>query len=268
MPMRPETAQPEAPVWPSSSSTEDESAVPAVVVDDVHVTYRVYADTRPTLRQFVARRFRSREHQSVHAVRGVSFSVMPGETVGLIGRNGSGKSTLLRCIGGLLPPTQGTVHARSTPILLTVGAALQKDLTGRRNIVLGGTALGLSKAEIVKRMDEIIEFTGLGDAIDRPLRTYSSGMGARLKFGIATAVVPDILLIDEALATGDAEFQDRAKQKVNEIVESAGTVFVVAHSLAAVRKMCDRVIWLDQGRVVVDGEATPVVRAYREAMGG
>lgn len=252
--------------WPSSSHGRDD--VPAVVVDDVHVTYKAYADARPTMRQLVSRKFRPRDHQSIHAVQGVSFTVMPGEIVGLIGRNGSGKSTLLRCIGGLLPPTHGTVHACSTPILLTVGAALQKDLSGRRNILLGGTALGLSKAEVLDRMDDIIDFTGLADAIDRPLRTYSSGMGARLKFGIATAVVPDILLIDEALATGDAEFKARAQRKVDEIIDGAGTVFVVAHSLSEVRKMCTRVIWLDKGKVVLDGKATPVIRSYRHATKG
>lgn len=245
-------------------STDDR--VPAVVVDDVHVTYKAYVDTRPTLRQLVAKRFRSRDHREIHAVQGVSFTVMPGETVGLIGRNGSGKSTLLRTIGGLLPPTKGTVHTHSTPLLLTVGAALQKDLSGRRNIILGGTAIGIPKAELDERMDDIIDFTGLRHAIDRPLRTYSSGMAARLRFGIATAVIPEILLVDEALATGDAEFKDRAKEKIDEIIQGAGTVFVVAHSMSELRKMCDRVIWLDQGRVVLDGDATPVVRAYRSAM--
>ena len=252
----------------ATATDSSDTRVPAVVVDDVHVTYRAYEDVRPSMRQLVARRFRPRNYTAIEAVRGVSFTVMPGEAVGIIGRNGSGKSTLLRTIGGLMPTTSGSVHARSTPVLLTVGAALQKDLSGRRNIYLGASALGLSQAAVDEQIDDIIDFTGLREAIDLPLRTYSSGMGARLKFGIATAVTPDILMVDEALATGDAEFRDRAKRRIKQIVDEAGTVFVVAHSMSEVRKMSTRVIWLDKGRVVMDGKATPVVRAYRQAMNG
>lgn len=238
---------------------------PAVVADDVHVTYRVYEDVRPTLRQLVSRRFRPRPYRAIEAVRGISFAVMPGESVGIIGRNGSGKSTLLRTVGGLMPPTTGTVHASSTPTLLTVGAALKPQLSGRRNIYLGGSALGLAREQIDERVEEIIDFTGLRDAIDLPLRTYSSGMSARLRFGVAMAVQPEILLIDEALATGDAEFRNKAQQRVNEILEGAGTVFLVAHQLGTVRKFCDRVIWIEQGQVVEDGPSKAVIKAYRNS---
>lgn len=250
----------------TSTTATDPSKIPAIVVDDVHVTYKAYEDRRPTLRQVVTRRFRPRPFRRIEAVRGVSFSVMPGETVGIIGRNGSGKSTLLRSIGGLLPPDRGTVHTRTNPVLLAVGAALKAELSGRRNIYLGASALGLPKEQIDERIDDIIEFTGLGDFIDLPLKTYSSGMGARLKFGAATVVTPDILLIDEALATGDAEFARRAQERIDEIVGGSGTVIVVAHTLSELRRMCDRVIWIDAGRIVMDGESTPTIDAYREEM--
>jgi teichoic acid transport system ATP-binding protein len=170
---------------PQGTVAPVDRTVPAVVVDDLHVTYRVYEDVRPTLRRLVARRFRPRPHLEVNALRGVSFAAMPGEAVGIVGRNGSGKSTLMSSLAGLLPAERGSVHAASRPVLLAVGAALQGDLSGRRNILIGGSALGVPRTRLLEQMDDIIEFTGLREAIDRPLRTYSSGMGARLQFGIA-----------------------------------------------------------------------------------
>jgi teichoic acid transport system ATP-binding protein len=238
---------------------------PAVVVDDLHVTYRVYEDVRPTLRRLVARRFRPRPHLEVRALRGVTFTAMPGEAIGIIGRNGSGKSTLMSTLAGLLPPERGAVLAASQPVLLAVGAAMQSELSGRRNILIGGSALGVPRSEILGRMDEIIEFTGLRDAIDRPLRTYSSGMSARLQFGIASAVRPDILLIDEALATGDVEFARRSEARIAEIVRSAGTVFVVSHAADAIERMTTRTIWIDGGQIVFDGPTRDALEAYAQA---
>lgn len=242
-------------------------SIPAVVVDDLYVTYRVYEDVRPTLRRLVARRFRPRPHVEVHALQGVSLTVMPGEVVGIVGRNGSGKSTLMSALAGLLPAEHGSVHAASRPVLLAVGAALQGDLSGRRNIQIGGSALGVPRADLLDRMEDIIDFTGLRDAIDRPLRTYSSGMAARLQFGIASAVRPDILLIDEALATGDAEFQRRSEERIAEIVADAGTVFVVSHAMDVVDRMARRTIWVDGGRIAMDGPTGPVLEAYARATG-
>lgn len=235
---------------------------PAVVVDDLHVTYRVYEDVRPTLRRFVARGFRPRPHVEVNALRGVTFTAMPGEAVGVIGRNGSGKSTLMSALAGLLPAERGAVLSASQPVLLAVGAALQGDLSGRRNIIIGASALGIAKADILVQMDGIIEFTGLREAIDRPLRTYSSGMAARLQFGIASAVRPDILLVDEALATGDAEFARRSEQRIGEIVDSAGTVFIVSHSADAIDRMTRRTLWVDAGRIVFDGPTPEALERY------
>ena len=244
-----------------------EARTPSIVVDDLHVVYRVYEDVRPTLRKLVARGFRPRPHVEVHALRGVSFVAHPGEAIGIIGRNGSGKSTLMSSLAGLLPAASGAVYAASQPVLLAVGAALQGELSGRRNILIGASALGIPRVEILAAMDDIIEFTGLQDSIDRPLKTYSSGMAARLQFGIASAVRPDILLIDEALATGDAEFARRSHARIQEVVAEAGTVFVVSHSSHAIASLTDRVIWIDAGKVQYDGPTDEGLRRYSEAVG-
>jgi teichoic acid transport system ATP-binding protein len=245
----------------------DSAAVPSVVVEDLHVTYRVYEDVRPTLRRLVARGFRPRPHVEVRALRGVTFTAMPGEAIGVIGRNGSGKSTLMASLAGLLPPERGAVLVSSQPVLLAVGAALQGDLSGRRNIIIGASALGIAKSDILRQMDGIIDFTGLRAAIDRPLKTYSSGMAARLQFGIASAVRPDILLVDEALATGDAEFAHRSEERIGEIIASAGTVFIVSHSAESIARMTERTLWIDAGTVVFDGPTEAALEAYARATG-
>ena len=237
-----------------------------LVVEDAHVIYRVYEDRRPTMRQLVARGVKARQYRDIYAVRGVDLVARAGEAIGVIGRNGSGKSTLMRAIAGLLPVNRGAVYARGEPALLGVGAALQLALSGRRNIILGGLALGLSRAEIEARLDDIIDFAGLRDAIDLPLKTYSSGMRARLHFSLATAVVPDVLLIDEALSVGDREFQKRSKERIAELTSKAGTVFLVSHSMKSITDICERALWLDEGRIVADGPAEEVVKAY-EASG-
>lgn len=237
-----------------------------MVVDDVHVIYRVYEDRRPRLRDAFARRARARNYREIHAVRGVSITAQAGEAIGLIGRNGSGKSTLLKAMAGLLPVDQGTILARSQPSLLGVGAVLQPNLSGRRNIVLGGLALGLSKREIEGQVDEIAAFAGLEDFIDLPMRTYSSGMKARLHFSIATAVTPEILMIDEALAVGDEVFRKRSDERIRELQEAAGTIFLVSHSMDAVLDTCTRVLWMDAGRIVAEGDPPGVVEQYRDRM--
>lgn len=233
-----------------------------LVVEDAHVVYRVYEDRRPTLRQLVAQGFKPRTYREIRAVAGVSFTCHAGEAIGVIGRNGSGKSTLLRAIAGLLPVNSGAVYARSEPALLGVSAALQPELSGRRNIVLGGLALGMSREAIEARVDEIIDFAGLREAMDLPLRTYSSGMRARLHFSLATTVVPDVLLIDEALSVGDKEFQKRSKERIGGLTAQAGTVFLVSHSMKAITDTCERCLWLDDGELVADGPAKEVVKAY------
>lgn len=239
---------------------------PSIIADGVHVTYRVFQDQRPTLRRMVANRFRPRPYRPLHAVQGVSIEAYPGDAVGIIGRNGSGKSTLLRALAGLLPVSQGAVYARSTPVLLGVSAALQQELSGRRNIFLGGTALGLSRSELEERFDDIVRFAGLEDFIDLPLRAYSSGMVARLQFSIATTIRPDILLIDEALAVGDAEFKKKSERRIGELLDTAGTIFLVSHSLGMIAEICTRAIWLDRGEVAAQGSPDEVLNAYQDAV--
>lgn len=237
-----------------------------VVIDDLHVRYRVYDQRRRSLREVVTSRFRPNVFREVHAVRGVDLVLRAGECVGVIGRNGSGKSTLLRAIAGLLPATRGAVYARSEPALLGVSAALNPALSGRRNVVLGGLALGLTGEEVRARLDEVVEFAGVREFIDMPMRTYSSGMRARLHFAIATAVLPEVLLVDETLAVGDADFRARSQERVRQLRENAGTVVVVSHSMSTIREMCTRVVWLDAGRVVAVGHPAKVVGAYVEAV--
>jgi teichoic acid transport system ATP-binding protein len=241
---------------------------PALVVDDVHIHYRTFGGRRlnadskwANLRRHVG------AVDVIKAVRGVSFVASHGESIGIIGHNGSGKSTLLRAIAGALPPTQGSIWTDGTASLLGVNAALMKDMTGERNVVLGGLALGLTPAEVKERYDETVELAGIGEFMHLPMRAYSSGMSARLRFAISTASRPDILLIDEALATGDADFRQRSRQRVDEIVEHAGTVLLVSHSMSTIRSMCERVIWINKGLVEMDGPTDEVLDEYAERTG-
>jgi teichoic acid transport system ATP-binding protein len=233
-----------------------------VVTDHLHVKYRVYEDRRPRLREIVANRLKRPAYREIHAVRGVDLVARRGEAIGLIGRNGSGKSTLLQAIAGLLPPTEGAVYASAQPALLGVSAALQPNASGRRNIILGGLALGLSRDEVVEKVEEVVRFTGLADFIDLPLRTYSSGMRARLHFAIATSVEPEILLIDEALSVGDESFRRRSNKRIKELREKAGTVFLVSHSMESIKEMSGRCLWLEAGELRADGAPADVIAEY------
>lgn len=232
-----------------------------VLLDDVHVTYRIYQDRRPSLADLFSGK-RERRFREIHAVRGINLTAHAGEAIGLIGRNGSGKSTLLKALAGLLPTNSGEVWATSQPSLLGVGAALQPNLSGRRNVHLGGLALGLSSREIEAKTDDIIRFAGLEDFADLPLKAYSSGMRARLHFSIATSVQPEILLVDEALAVGDGAFKRKSEQRITELLDGAGTVFLVTHSLGAITDICTRVVWIDHGKLVADGDPHEVVAEY------
>ncbi|MFJ8650485.1 ABC transporter ATP-binding protein [Streptomyces sp. NPDC093546] len=239
------------------------------MVDGAHVTYTVQgAGTKPQgppLARILNRRKARAATRKVHAVKGVSFVAYKGEAIGLIGTNGSGKSTLLKAIAGLLPTSQGRIYTQGQPSLLGVNAALMGDLTGERNVILGGLAMGMTREEIHARYQEIVDFSGInekGDFISLPMRTYSSGMGARLRFAIAAAKSHEVLLIDEALATGDAKFRRRSQERINELRAEAGTVFLVSHSNGTIRETCDRAIWLEAGTILMDGPANEVVDAY------
>lgn len=250
-------------VSPAAPAVPDDTTM---LVDDLHVHYRVYEDRRPRLRELVAGGAKRPSYREIKAVRGVDLVAREGEAIGVVGHNGSGKSTLLQALAGLLPPTRGAVYARSQPSLLGVSAALRPTVSGRRNIVLGGLALGLSRDEVHARIDEIIEFTGLEEFIDLPIRTYSSGMRARLHFAIATCVEPEILLIDEALSVGDEVFKARSQQRIAKLRERAGTVFLVSHSLSTIRESCTRCLWFHKGQVRDDGDPRAVIKAYRRHM--
>jgi teichoic acid transport system ATP-binding protein len=256
------------PVTDAATRPAPGSAEPTVVVDDVHLTYRILGKGRHGGAPAAARRLLLREaapgQRSVHAVRGVSFTTYRGEAIGLIGPNGSGKSTLLRAIAGLMAPSRGVVWTRGQASLLGVSAAMMGGMSGDQNIVLGCLAIGMTPAEIAEEYDSICEFAGIGEFVHLPLSTYSTGMGARLRFAIAAARVPDILLIDEALATGDAEFRRRSEKRILELREQAGTVFLVSHGLGIIRETCTRAIWLEDGKIVADGDADTVVDAYEE----
>jgi teichoic acid transport system ATP-binding protein len=249
-------------------------AEPLVVVDDLHVVYKVYGSSRDkgtaatTLFRLIGRRTRA-SIREVHAVRGISFVAYRGDAVGIIGRNGSGKSTLMRAIAGLLPPEQGNVYTTGEAALLGVNAALLEDLTGERNVILGCLAMGMSKAEAKAKYRQIVEFSGVGDFIDLPMKAYSSGMGSRLRFAIAASKTHEVLLIDEALATGDAEFRKKSHDRIEELRAAAGTVFLVAHNLEEIELTCNRVVWMERGQVVKQGEdVITIVDEYIEASGG
>ncbi|ARZ66766.1 ABC transporter ATP-binding protein [Streptomyces sp. HU2014] len=260
------TGAPEVPAAPSGPR------IPTVIADDVHIVYRVYGGSTgrgsatAALNRLV-RRTPGAGVREVHAVKGVSFTAYRGEAIGLIGSNGSGKSTLLKAIAGLLPAERGKVYTDGQPSLLGVNAAMMNDLTGEKNVMLGGLAMGMSREQIRERYQGIVDFSGInekGDFITLPMRTYSSGMAARLRFSIAAAKDHDVLMIDEALATGDRSFQKRSEARIRELRKEAGTVFLVSHNNRSIRDTCDRVLWLEHGQLLMDGPTEEVVRAYEK----
>ena len=243
----------------------DPTRRPVVVVDDLHVKYRAYSSGKAagpgdTGRQLLRRS--TRGIRVVHALQGVSLVAYENESIGVIGSNGSGKTTLMRAITGLTPPAAGAVYATSRPNMLGVGAALIGDLSGERNIVLGGLAMGLRSNQIQQLRDEIVEYAELQDFIDLPMRTYSAGMQARLKFSIATVRQHEILIVDEALSVGDRRFREKSEARIRSIRDSAGTVFLVSHSMGSIRDTCSRAIWINKGKLVADGPTDEVVAAY------
>ncbi|MFN3255095.1 MAG: ABC transporter ATP-binding protein [Ilumatobacter sp.] len=237
----------------------------SILAEGVDIRYKVYEDRSFSARKLVSGGFAGRRAIEVHAVKSASFTVHVGEAVGVVGTNGSGKSTLLRAVAGLQSLASGSIKVRGEVGLLGVGAALKPSLSGYRNVYLGGLAVGLSKDEIDAKLPEIVEFSGLGEAMARPMATYSSGMKARLAFSISTLKVPDILLIDEALAVGDKDFREKSLARLNEIREQAGTIMMVTHNLNEIRQSCTRAIWLDQGELLADGAVDEVVERYEAA---
>jgi len=244
-------------------------ATHAIEFEDVVQRFRIIHERSDTLREVFAKI--TRRQTSYHdflALKHVSFSVDPGEMVGIIGRNGSGKSTILKIIAGVYTPTSGRVRVEgSIAPLIELGAGFHHELTGRENILLNGLLLGLTKKQVLEREPGIIKFAELGDFIDAPVKQYSSGMYMRLAFSVAVAVDPDILLIDEILGVGDARFQQKCMERIQQFRASGKTMMFVSHDLNRIRQLCDRVLLIHQGELLEDGPADDVIARYEEIVG-
>lgn len=237
----------------------------AVQIRDVHITYRVPRDPRANTLRYRLTRPAARGDlvREVKALRGVSLDVAHGSVLGVVGANGAGKSTLMRAVAGILPPSAGEieVHGRIST-LLALGVGFNGNLSGRENVVLGGLAAGLSRRQIAERYEQIAAWADLGDFIDMPMRTYSSGMYGRLAFAVSTHMEPDVLLIDEALSAGDAKFKRKSYDKIQELVGQARTIVLVSHAVGTIRELCDDCVWLHAGRVMMRGDPEEVTAAY------
>lgn len=241
---------------------------PVISFDQVSKYYPLYKEFRGIKNALFnfPKTLQTIKKQEFEALRDISFDVYRGENFGIIGRNGAGKSTTLGLIAGVLRPNSGrvTVRGRISP-LLSLGAGFQRELTGRENIVLNGVLMGLTRREVMRKMDEIIDFSELGDFVDRPIRVYSSGMLARLGFSVVAHLDPEILLIDEVLGVGDIKFQKKCQQKMMSFKESNVTIVLVTHSIGSIVSLCDRAMWIDDHRVKMIGDPTDIAESYCKA---
>jgi len=237
----------------------------AIDVRDVHISYKClksFSIKRSLLR------LKKTDTEVVEAVKGVSFSVKKGEILGIVGKNGSGKSTMLKAIAGIFSPDKGEIDLHDNSVsLLSIGVGFQKKLTGRENIILSGLLLGFSEEHIRSKMDEIIEFAGLGKFIDMPVKTYSSGMYSKLAFSITAILEADIMLIDEVLSVGDAKFKKKSYKKMKELISNKDrTVVIVSHSSQQLAELCTSILWLHDGEVRMQGDVKEVLEKYEEFM--
>lgn len=237
---------------------------PAIVASDITVRFRPLVDRKPTLRKSLGR-MRHHETTELIALNQVNLEIRKGEAFGIVGRNGAGKSTLLRVMARTLRPDGGTINVYGkTSTLLQLGVGFNAELSGRRNIYLGGLAAGLRKREIDERFDDIVDYAELWEAIDRPVRTYSSGMFSRLAFSVGMAMDPNILLLDEVLAVGDESFRSKSLKTMRDLLDRAGTIVFVSHSLPSVADFCDRAAWINDGEVQTIGPAEDVIDMYKD----
>lgn len=250
----------------SEQSPVDDAVV--IRVESVTQRFRVIHERRDSLRELFSRFFRHNvSYHLLDAIKDVSLTVRRGQMVGLIGRNGSGKSTLLKVIAGVYKPTAGKVHVNGTIApLIELGAGFHHELTGRENILLNGLLMGYSKEEMQERERSIIDFAELGEFIDAPIKQYSSGMHTRLAFAVATEVDPQVLILDEILAVGDAAFQRKCFARIENFRRAGKTILFVSHSMPTVIEFCDRAILLETGSVVADGDPPQVADVYRSLM--
>ena len=238
----------------------------AIELHDIVMKFRKASQKVDSLKEFVIKKIkRQLNYDDFVALDHVSFNVAKGEVVGLIGLNGSGKSTTLKIISGILKPTSGTVIANGkiSP-LIELGAGFDSDLTARENVFLNGAVLGNSKKEMLEKMDEIIDFAELQDFMETPIKNFSSGMVARLGFSIATTIQPEILIVDEILGVGDFLFQQKCEKRINNMMSGGTTVVVVSHSIDQIERLCDRVVWLDHGKIRMIGKTEEVCGEYRK----
>lgn len=235
-----------------------------IKAENVSVKYLMTYDRIQSMKEYLVQMVKGKiKYEEFWALKDVSFEVKKGEVLGIIGHNGAGKSTLLKVISGILKPTTGSVQVNGTIVpMLELGSGFDFDLTGRENVFLNGAILGYSEQFLKEKYEEIVAFSELGQFIDVPLRNYSSGMVMRLAFSIATVVRPDILIVDEILAVGDAEFQEKSKKRMLELMGGGTTVLFVSHSIQQIREMCNKVLWLEHGVVVQSGETKSVCDSY------
>lgn len=237
----------------------------AIDVKNLHISYKC-------LKSFSIKksllRLKKTDTEVFEAVKGVSFSVKKGEILGIVGKNGSGKSTMLKAIAGIFSPDEGEIDLHGNSVsLLSIGVGFQKKLTGRENIILSGLLLGFSEEQVYEKMDEIIEFAGLGKFIDMPVKTYSSGMYSKLAFSITAILESDIMLIDEVLSVGDAKFKKKSYNKMKQLISDENrTVVIVSHSTPQLMELCTSILWLHEGEVRMQGETKKVLDAYEEFM--
>lgn len=245
---------------PAAAATEE----PVIRAEAISLRYRLAKQRIPSLKEYAIHWMRGAlRYEDLWALRDLSFAVRRGERVGIVGRNGAGKSTLLKVLSRVLQPTEGVVavEGRVAPIL-ELGAGFDYELTGLENVYLNGLLLGRSRREVDERLEEIVEFSGLGDFVRAPIRNYSSGMMGRLGFAVATAWVPDVLILDEVLAAGDASFVERCEERLRQFHEAGTTILLVSHATQAIESTCSRCLWLDAGRLRADGPTSGVLEAY------
>ena len=238
-----------------------------IEVRDVSMRFRLTDDKIMSLKEFVTRTITGIIQTSEFwALKNISFDVYKGEVLGIIGHNGAGKSTILKVISGILRPTKGSINCRGNIVpMLELGSGFDMDLTGRENIFLNGAILGYSETFLNEKYQEIVDFSELGQFIDVPIRNYSSGMLMRLAFSVATVVNPEVLIVDEILAVGDANFQEKSRKRMLELMSGGTTVLFVSHSMGQIREMCDRVVWIEHGTLQAVGETQAICDQYENS---
>lgn len=249
------------------SNSKPTASYVAIQLENVGVRYRAPSERIASIKEYFIRWLQRRiEHRDFWALSDINLTIPQGESLGLIGHNGAGKSTMLKLIARVLRPTNGRVIVRGhVAPLLEFGAGFHSELTGRENVYLNGALLGFTRKEMEEKFERIVDFAELWDFIDAPMRTYSSGMWARLGFAVATDVKPDILIIDEVLSVGDESFQRKSFQRMQEFRDQGATLLFVSHSMPMVEKMCRRAAWLDHGQLMLVGETEEVIEAYRKS---